>query len=169
MREQENLVRHDALACNGNRMATNEHLHDEYWRYKRTGVPYSVLRMGIDHFKQVNDYFGHAAGDAVLQGLAGLLKNLARQTDSVARFGGEEFLIILPDTTRDDAILLAEKICHVVGQAGLLEQRTITLSIGIAVATEQHGSEDQIVNHADQGLYQAKERGRNRVVVFDIW
>lgn len=117
----------------------------------------------IDHFKRVNDSLGHDAGDKVLQGVAHLLRASLRESDLLARWGGEEFLVLLPATDMTEACLVAEKLRQAVEQAPDLGAGGITLSIGVATAGPDQLSEDDAVRLADLRLYGAKKAGRNRV------
>ncbi|VEB45474.1 Stalked cell differentiation-controlling protein [Chromobacterium violaceum] len=114
------LARNDALTGLHNRMAANEQLQEEHLRHGRSGAPYAVLLLDVDHFKRVNDTHGHDAGDRVLRHIADILRRAARATDFVARFGGEEFLLLLPETDADGAAVLAEKIRASVEQSQAL-------------------------------------------------
>lgn len=162
--ELELVARRDALTGLGNRRAADERLHESFLQMKRRGSAFSVLLMDIDHFKRVNDTFGHEVGDQVLQHLAGVLRGSVRGTDFIARFGGEEFLVILPDVAEGEAVPVAEKIRSAVAQSMVPEVGRITLSIGVAGAGAADAGPDAPVRRADQALYQAKSEGRNRVV-----
>lgn len=159
----ERFARRDALTRLGNRLSADEHLHDEFLRMKRSGAGYTVLLIDIDHFKQVNDQFGHEQGDRVLRHVAYTLNHSCRATDFLARFGGEEFLAILPDTGPEEALLVAEKMRQAV--AGSLQERVgqVTVSIGVAGAWPEDLDENVAVRQADENLYRAKSNGRNRV------
>jgi len=126
----------------------------------------------IDHFKEVNDTFGHQTGDAVLQRIARVLQQTTRQSDFVARFGGEEFVVVLPATDAETARSICERIVmafrntgHVIGS----DHAKVTISIGCATHSPQtlFDSVADFVKAADQALYTAKTRGRNRCVPFD--
>lgn len=162
-RALEKLARSDALTGLANRLAANERLHGEFLRMQRTGVRYAVLLMDVDHFKRVNDTYGHEVGDRVLRHVAGIVAASARATDFVARFGGEEFFAILPDTDLAGALVVAEKICAAVADAAAPVVGQVTLSVGVAQAAPDDASEDDAVNLADRHLYRAKAEGRNRV------
>ncbi|OHX12694.1 hypothetical protein BI347_03630 [Chromobacterium sphagni] len=157
------LARNDALTGLNNRMAANEQLQDEHQRYGRSGEPYAVLLLDIDHFKRVNDCCGHDAGDRVLAHIAAIIRHAARGTDFVARYGGEEFLLLLPATDAGGAAVLAEKIRAAVEQSQTPDVGRITASIGLAVAGRADAQPEDVVKRADQALYQAKAGGRNRV------
>lgn len=127
---------------------------------------FSVLMIDIDHFKQINDEFGHEAGDYALTFVAQTLSELVRETDYCARFGGEEFIVILTNTTHDTALRRAEAICDHFSKAVWREgANPITLSIGCETATHTK-SIDQLLSHADDALYQAKRSGRNQIVAY---
>lgn len=156
-------ARQDALTGLHNRMAANEQLQEEHLRYKRTGAPYAVLLLDVDHFKRVNDTFGHDAGDRVLRHIADTLRDSARATDFVARYGGEEFLLLLPATDAAGAAVLAEKIRAAVEQSQAPDVGRITISIGLATANAADAQPEATVKRADLALYRAKAGGRNRV------
>ena len=121
----------------------------------------------IDHFKTVNDTYGHPAGDLVLKGVAAILRDQARQTDAVARYGGEEFALILPETDSGAARALAERIRAAVEQATFMTELgplKITLSLGVATLPDVARQKQDLVDQADQALYAAKRGGRNRWV-----
>ena len=161
--ELHHQARHDALTGLANRMAANERLRSEFLLLQRSQRPYAVLLLDIDHFKQVNDSLGHEAGDKVLQGVAQRLRATLRESDFLARWGGEEFLVLLPATDRTEARLVAEKLRLAVEQAPDPVAGRITLSIGVAAANPEQLSENDAVRLADLLLYGAKNAGRNRV------
>lgn len=160
----EQLARRDALTGLLNRRAADEMLNAEFQRLKRSGHPYCVLLVDIDHFKQVNDRHGHDAGDRVLRAAACVLAGLARATDCVARFGGEEFLLLLPGTGHAGALVLAEKIRATMADTPFPEVGRITLSIGVDEAMAEDDSPARALGRADARLYRAKAEGRNRVI-----
>ena len=123
----------------------------------------AVLLADIDHFKRVNDTHGHAAGDDVLKAVALRLSQLLRHGDVAARFGGEEFLVILKETDAEGAMVVAEKIRASVEALTVPIVGRVTLSIGCAVAVEGRELSAALVKRADDALYEAKSRGRNRV------
>lgn len=159
------LARHDELTGLSNRLAANERLHIEFTGMRRTHQPYSVLMMDLDLFKRVNDTYGHAVGDRVLRQLARTIEANLRESDFVARFGGEEFLALLPDTPLADAYQVAEKLREAVEAQPDPTAGRLTVSIGVALATPQQANEYLAVRLADDCLYEAKNLGRNRVVV----
>lgn len=158
----------DALTGLMNRRAMTERLDAERARYSRFNRSFSIILLDLDHFKQVNDRYGHQSGDTVLQEVAHRLKTNTRQQDCVARWGGEEFLVLLPDTEEKGAMVAAEKLKTALGQvpievgpAGALSQ---TGSFGVAVYDGREETR-RLIARADQALYMAKECGRNRAVM----
>ena len=138
-------------------------------RAGRGGEPVSVLALDIDHFKKINDGFGHDAGDEVLQEFAVRLASNVRANDIPVRQGGEEFLVVMPDTPIEDALRIAERIrLHVAGAPfrilGGDEQLTVTISIGVATSRPGELQPDGLLKRADAAMYQAKQAGRNRVI-----
>ena len=158
----------DELTDLPNRRAFFAQAEKETLRARRYKTPYSLLMLDVDNFKQVNDTFGHAAGDQVLQNIARLLAASIRQVDMAARMGGEEFSVLLPDTRISDAAILAERIRAAVEQ-GMCEVagRSIGVTVSIGVSTYSIFASDleAVLKRADACLYRAKEGGRNRVVV----
>ncbi len=137
--------------------------------YERYGTPFAILLCDIDYFKRVNDQYGHKAGDQVLQFVSYILRNLARSSDHVARWGGEEFLLFLPESDKDGALLLAERLCKALASQSAIpemNQLRVTMSVGVAIFKEKETLESAI-SRADAALYEAKETGRNRVVFKD--
>jgi diguanylate cyclase (GGDEF)-like protein len=132
----------------------------------RTSRPLAAALLDLDHFKQVNDTFGHGRGDDVLAAVGAALRDGLRESDFIGRMGGEEFVMLLPATDRAGAVAAAEKIRAAVAAITVPGvQRQITISIGIAVIPEHAGDADGLLREADRALYTAKERGRNRVEV----
>jgi len=146
-----------------NRQYFNEHLGQEILRAERYNRALSLILFDIDHFKDINDNFGHLAGDGVLRELAAMLQSRIRQSDILARWGGEEFVLLVHETGRDLAHELAEKLCRAIAQHNFSLKEKITCSFGV---TEYIPGEipTNFINRADQALYHAKETGRNRVV-----
>ncbi len=147
-------------------------LAEEWLRAQRYGMPLSLIMLDLDDFKRINDTFGHPAGDRALREFALLVRGGARQTDVPARFGGEEFAIILPHTTGTMAALVAERILAAVREFVFLGEdirRRLTVSAGVATYPSHPAisSPDALVRAADRALYRAKEQGKNRVVVDD--
>jgi diguanylate cyclase (GGDEF)-like protein len=156
----------DPLTGLANRRWLEQRIDEEMDRVRRYGRPLCLAIIDIDHFKAVNDHLGHAAGDEVLRKLAALLLTERRSTDLVCRYGGEEFVLILPETWPGDAVMLAERIksCAEDGALGLhADGRPITLSIGIAGAGPTRDQPATVFAAADTALYRAKADGRNQV------
>ena len=162
--ELEKLACQDGLTGLHNRRALNEYINYLFSQLANTHQAYAVLLLDVDYFKKVNDTYGHEVGDRVLQDIARILSYGVRATDFVARFGGEEFMIILPATPIQNAEHLADRVRRVVEQAELLENHLITISIGISVAALQDQDIHDAIRRADKALYTAKQEGRNRVV-----
>lgn len=155
----------DNLSGLYNRYRMNDEIKHEHARFNRSGPAFSLIMCDIDFFKRVNDTRGHQAGDRVIQDISCVIRSHMRQQDSAARWGGEEFLLLLPETGNEQAVATAERLRQNIAQnfAGDGSLPGVTVSFG--VATIQAGeSIDQIINHADQNLYLAKRQGRNCVV-----
>ena len=154
----------DPLTALANRNRVDEVLGLQSRRASARGVPLSVIMADVDHFKRVNDEFGHPVGDEVLVWLAEILQASVRETDVVGRWGGEEFIIVLPETDVASAERTAERIRRTVSAADFGIDRQLTASLGVA----GHGDRDdpaRLVARADEALYAAKSEGRNRVRV----
>jgi diguanylate cyclase (GGDEF)-like protein len=154
--------RTDSLTGLANRAAFDERLDEELHRAWRHQRDLALLLADVDRFKSFNDEFGHLAGDVVLKRVAELLLDRSRSHDLVARFGGEEFAAILPDTDREGAMILAERFRRVIETAPW-QERPVTISIGAAVASDLSTCRE-LIDRTDQALYAAKRQGRNRVV-----
>jgi two-component system, cell cycle response regulator len=158
----------DPLTGLSNRRYLETHLKALTEQARSTGCPLSVLVADIDHFKSVNDTYGHAAGDWVLREFAQRLRRNIRGIDLVCRMGGEEFIIVMPDTAAERARFVGERVCACIAaepfQVGPVTQVRVTASIGLA--TREHPGEgaDALIQRADEALYSAKRAGRNRVV-----
>ncbi len=166
--ELSHMARTDALTGLDNRRHFMEVARRECSRSCRTGQPFSLLLIDADHFKAVNDTWGHDVGDRVLQDIASLLNSSVRGHDVPARFGGEEFIVLLPETDCQEAGIIAERIRLAVEANRLTVQQEpvhISVSIGCTTATAQDGECDleTIFKRADVALYAAKKNGRNRV------
>jgi diguanylate cyclase len=158
----EELASHDELTGVLNRRAFMRMLTDEHLRARRNPQPFSIALIDIDHFKSVNDRHGHLVGDAVLKELSGVALASVRQTDRFARWGGEEFVLLLtPATAQEPALLVAERLRLAVERhAWQTRAGTVTVSIGIATF-QGDASVEQLVDRADRALYRAKHDGRN--------
>ena len=157
---------HDALTGLPNRRAADDFMAQEALRAQRQGTPLSALMVDIDFFKKVNDQHGHAAGDHVLQTLARLLQERIRATDLASRWGGEEFLVLLPDTPPTGALKLAEQLRQAVQSTPFVwQQKTVPVTISIGAATWSSGPfhANALIAQADAALYDAKRSGRNCV------
>ncbi len=157
----------DALTDLCNRREFESLAHRELSRANRQGAPLSLLMMDIDKFKSINDTHGHDVGDAVLKTIAGACAPHLREVDVLARIGGEEFAVLLPDTTIDGATHVAERIREALGRESVPAGDGKTLSFTVSVGVAQHDGESEelpaLIKRADQALYRAKESGRNRV------
>jgi len=157
----------DSLTGALTRRGLSQRLEHELERCRRYRRPLSVLALDLDHFKTVNDRFGHAAGDILLQSVVALCRDHLRSVDVIARTGGEEFVILLPETPGPDAHLVAERVRTLVEMATIRASGralNITTSIGVTTLAAVDTSPAQLLERADIALYQAKASGRNQVV-----
>jgi diguanylate cyclase (GGDEF)-like protein len=159
--QEENFT--DALTALGNRRAFQERLDSELARTGRGGGKVALVTLDVDFFKRYNDSFGHPAGDEVLKQLASVMKRTCRSHDFPARVGGEEFAVILSDTTRESAFVIAERLRRHV-QREPWPNRAVTVSVGVGIADE-NTTRQQLMERADAALYQSKRDGRNRVTL----
>lgn len=163
------LSRHDSLTNLYNRRTLEAKLEEDIKRAKRYKTPLSVCMLDIDYFKKVNDTYGHAIGDYVLQTLSTTIHDNLREVDYVARYGGEEFVIVLPDTTLEDAYEFADRLRNTVASKGFYNETSkkfsITISIGIAAFHNHCDNVDKMLNEADEKMYLAKESRRNCVKI----
>jgi len=151
-----------------NRRFLDRRMQEEVLRAKRYRLDLALLMLDIDNFKLVNDTWGHQTGDLVLKHLTQLLVESLRQTDILARFGGEEFVILLPHTPEQDALKLAEKLRRIVEQTPLhrTPELHMTVSIGSASLLPDVDDASSLLERADKSMYRAKQEGRNRVVSY---
>jgi len=160
----------DRLTGVANRQTLIGALWAEVERATRYNRPFSVAFVDIDHFKQVNDTYGHASGDVVLRGIAQAIAANLRQNDLIGRYGGEEFMVLLPETNVEDAAALCEKIRHLVGRLRFAVEGnpalTTTISIGVAGGIGRALRVDALIRDADAAMYSAKALGRNQTYVF---
>lgn len=162
------MARHDGLTGLLNRMAFEEAVRQAWAVGQRRPSPLSLAFLDIDHFKRINDEHGHAAGDRALQAVAEMLREQARAVDRVARLGGEEFVVLMPDTDAQGALLAAQRL-----QADLRQRQlplpagcgVLTVSIGVCTVTHFDGDPSALLALADQAMYQAKQQGRDRIAV----
>ncbi|MDJ0751393.1 MAG: GGDEF domain-containing protein [Woeseiaceae bacterium] len=160
-----NAAFRDPLTGLYNRRYTFDIFRSELAKFKRYGDPFSVILIDADHFKQVNDQYGHCAGDVALKAIADACNNSVRDTDVVGRFGGEEFIILLPHTKAEAASIVAERIRKTMFDSKLDSQGQrfgVRLSLGIAEAGVHADDFDELIAAADRALYAAKNAGRNQ-------
>ena len=157
----------DPLTDTGNRIAMDQTLEREIEMSRRHLMPLSLLMLDIDHFKNVNDNFGHSAGDDVLKSVAASIKNQLRNVDMVFRFGGEEFLILLSNTSREAAAMVGERLRFAAqAQSYKADGNQIELTVSLGCSTLLPGeSADSLLRRADSALYVAKREGRNRLAM----
>ncbi len=163
----EHLATHDALTGVHNRKQFDTRLAEEIGRARRYQRELSIIMIDIDHFKQINDAYGHPVGDQVLQAFAAVIKESIRQHDSAGRYGGEEFVILLPETSLQDAVDFAERLRKQVAalsiDAGSKSPIRITASFGVSCFPEPSADCEQLIKLADEAMYRAKNSGRNLV------
>jgi len=155
----------DALTKLPNRRAIDEFLHKQEAAWQRYGENYSVVLFDIDHFKSVNDTYGHDAGDVILASVGKILRRYSREIDFVGRWGGEEFLVVLPKTDAEGAKVFADKLRDVVSRSKFMYKGTripITVSGGVA-DRKSMPSQEAMLKRADENLYHAKAGGRNQI------
>lgn len=171
-RELERLSTSDGLTGLYNHRHIHDLLHDEFERSDRTEAPLTVAMFDLDHFKLVNDVHGHPAGDRVLVQFAGILRGTSREVDRLGRYGGEEFMAILPATDTTGGTVFVERVRAVVEGFAFDVEATepVSMTVSAGIATYPHeriGSVDALIREADNALYAAKALGRNRTVRFD--
>jgi diguanylate cyclase (GGDEF)-like protein len=162
------LATMDGLTCIFNRRHFETLGRAEWGRFKRYGRPLSLLMLDVDKFKSINDRFGHDAGDLVLKAIADDCSSMKRETDIVARLGGEEFVLLLPETEESAAEIVAERLRkQIEGHSRVFpgDENQISVSIGVAGATLGMSGLEILLKRADEALYEAKTRGRNQVTV----
>lgn len=169
--ELEILSRTDMLTKLNNRGYWEERLAHEFTRNKRNKQPVSLVMFDIDHFKQVNDNYGHQAGDEVIRLTSDLLRKCKRETDIAGRYGGEEFAVILLDSDSQSAKIFTERLRKEI-EAKVVEYDGVsikyTISLGIAELNANTPDHEEWIKQADCALYEAKESGRNRSVIYDV-
>ncbi len=164
--ELERLATTDSLTGLANRRRLFDCLEQEVYRAQRYGTALSLVMFDIDHFKRINDSWGHATGDWVLCRIARETHQLLRKTDQAGRYGGEEFVVLLPETDLSEALLLAQRLSRRISDTVITPEHDapmpVTVSVGVAaLASDETGEE--LIHRADQALYRAKQNGRNRV------
>ncbi|MFA5976525.1 MAG: diguanylate cyclase [Elusimicrobiota bacterium] len=150
-----------------------QRLKEEFYRAERTHGQLSLMILDIDHFKRFNDSYGHPAGDTILSSVAERILANARKIDLTARYGGDEFIILLPDTSADEALLLAERLHHAVSDETVLlppdkNPIHLTVSIGVATYPVHAATIDELIKRADEALYWSKSHGRNRIRLYSF-
>ncbi|MNR23635.1 putative diguanylate cyclase YedQ [compost metagenome] len=139
-------------------------IDDHMQQWLKLQMPFSIIMLDLDHFKAINDEFGHPKGDEVLQFLAQVIQKEVRSGDVCCRLGGEEFMILQPYATEEHAHRIAERIRHTMNQTLSPVGRSVTLSLGIASYPSCAVDKDTLIQIADNALYEAKRRGRNQTV-----
>ena len=183
LNELEQLANTDELTSLYNRRAIMRIMEEEYWKARRFGFPLSIAMVDIDHFKRINDTYGHIAGDEVLRSLAFALQDGLRKIDVVGRWGGEEFLCILPSTPQEGAVVTAKRIRKLVtdlrfrvkgpteleavppGEEIPPDAESITVSVGITTVDDRVRNPTEALMTADAALFQAKQNGRDQAVL----
>jgi diguanylate cyclase (GGDEF)-like protein len=164
----EHRALNDALTGLPNQRACHDTLLRMVAQAARTISPLAAVLLDLDHFKQLNDEYGHDRGDEALAAVGAALGSCIRSSDFAGRYGGEEFLLLMPDTDKDGAVQVAEKARAVIAQIKIPGvDRPITASLGVAILPNDAGDPDTLVRQADRALYAAKAQGRNRVLVVD--
>jgi diguanylate cyclase (GGDEF)-like protein len=154
----------DALTGLANKRSIEDTLKRMSAQAGRSLSPLAAVMLDLDHFKQINDLFGHDRGDDVLAAVGLTITQVLRDSDFAGRYGGEEFLVLLPDTNREGALETAERLRAALGAMRVPgEERKVTASLGVAVLPDDAGDSAQLLRHADRALYAAKQAGRNRV------
>jgi diguanylate cyclase (GGDEF)-like protein len=156
----------DALTGLMNRRGFQELIATELERARRSNQPLSLIIGDLDHFKQLNDTYGHAAGDRALEQLSLILGTAKRRIDTAARIGGEEFAVVLPDSDQHAAFILAERMRREVRETFMYEPHCLTISLGVATFPAHAATIERLVAAADRALYAAKELGRDRTVLY---
>jgi len=159
----------DGLTGLANHKTFYEVLEKELWRSRRYGGQISVIMIDVDNLKKVNDTYGHRAGDKIILEISRRIKACIRQIDTAARYGGDEFAVILPNTALSDAVIVAERMLNAVSNSPIMwkkEQITLSISIGVGQYDAQCSPED-ITSRSDQALYKAKQAGKNTVRIFE--
>lgn len=167
--EMELLAITDSLTGLYNRRFFFEFAENEIEKSKRYNKDLSMIMMDIDHFKKVNDRFGHQVGDQVLKNAAKICQTILRKADMMCRFGGEEFIVMLPETGKVEAVKAAERMCRLIAESRVVSaagEIRITVSIGVSQLGKENCSLDEMISSADKALYAAKDAGRNCVRAF---
>jgi diguanylate cyclase (GGDEF)-like protein len=158
----------DSLTGIFNRRYYLERFAQELERSLRFGLTFAILMIDVDHFKNCNDRYGHLVGDQILRHICNSIKENSRQVDLLGRFGGEEFILLLPQTKMEEAIFVAERIRQAIEQGMVKaydETLKATISIGLSFFPDHGRTQEELIDKADQALYKAKQSGRNRIYV----
>ena len=169
--ELEKLVETDPLTGLYNRRYFDKRLKQEFIRCRRYNYPLSIALIDLDHFKEINDTYGHDIGDSVLKSFATLLTTQVRSTDSICRIGGEEFVLIMEHIHQEEAVAYAKRVHNKICGAPYVCEKTqiaLTCSIGVAALSSEVRDEIHLLKCADSALYQAKNNGRNMVLLFEF-
>ncbi|MBE9142920.1 diguanylate cyclase [Planktothrix mougeotii] len=167
----EQLSQLDSLTQILNRRSFFKVAEVEFNRSIQQGKIFSLLILDLDHFKQINDQYGHLMGDRALITFTSVIRNYLREADYFGRYGGEEFVILLLDTNLEDAVKIAQDICRLIADLSIPTQKDdlkMTVSIGIAISEPQDTRLEDILSRADQSLYQAKAQGRNTCFAYAL-
>jgi diguanylate cyclase (GGDEF)-like protein len=165
------LSRHDGLTNLYNRRTFYEFMDNELSRSKRYSLPLAGLMIDIDHFKKVNDTYGHLAGDFILTRVAKVLLKNSRQNDIVARYGGEEFVLLLPNTNSQQAEIVAERIRKEIETSNFVfsdKKISMSISCGVGELSDEDEDKNMFLTAIDEELYRAKRLGRNKTCVRDL-
>lgn len=169
----EKLAFTDGLTGVSNHRYFKNRLELEVERAHRYNRHLSLIIIDIDHFKEINDTYGHLTGDLILKAVANLLKKMTRNTDLIARYGGDEFTVFLPETPKAGATRVVERIFQILQQDDFatmlgLDDHRLTLSVGVATLPTDAQTSTELLKHADEALYLAKKQGRNCYVVYNV-
>lgn len=167
-KQLEKELQTDVLTGALSRRGYEDRVLQEFERYRRYGHVLSLIVFDIDRFKQINDQYGHQMGDRCLRVISKYIRQVIRKSDSLARYGGDEFVLILPGIDQEEAVKVAEKVRKLVEQMRIMyakKKLPLTLSLGVAQSEQTDENPEDLFNRADEALYQAKEGGRNRVEV----
>jgi len=160
----------DGMTGTLNRRFGMKRLSDEFSRAKRANSPLTVMMLDLDHFKKINDHYGHLSGDKAIIATVKETRKILRDSDIIMRFGGEEFLIVLPGVSIDNSIITGERICQAIENYELhdgFETIKVTVSIGISCYPNNiMDTPDKLIQYADKALYSSKENGRNRSTLY---